>query len=360
MRWASAAVGPAIVGLGLVLGPQATAQPSASASASASAPAPASASASASSKSGATAPPSGEAGKLFDEGLAEMLAGKYESGCPKLERSHDLEPLAGAVFTLAECQAKWGKRKEAYGHYREYLQKYDALPPDEQQQQAERRQVAAAQLTTLGAEFSMLTLQAPQPTPTGTVVKCDGRALAAEELGVAEPLDPGEHTVSIEVPGAAPSEQKVTLKRGEQREIRLAAPAQKKAEESGSGAGPISPLATSGYVTGGIGLAFLIVGLGTGGGALAKKSTINDHCQVLRCDSVGKDASDSAKSLGAASTATFVIGLAGVAAGAVMLIVDATSGSEKPAESAGRQWEPVMGIAPGPQGGGMLGVQGVW
>jgi len=61
--------------------------------------------------------------------------------------------------------------------------------------------------------------------------------------------------VSIEVPGAAPSEQKVTLKRGEQREIRLAAPAQQKAEESGSGAGPISPLGLQ-ATHGGIGLAF--------------------------------------------------------------------------------------------------------
>jgi hypothetical protein len=344
MRWANTAVTPAIVVLGLLLGPQATAQPAASASA----------------KSGAGTPAPSEAGKLFDEGLAEMLAGKYDSGCPKLEHSYELEPLPGAVFTLAECQAKWGKRKEAYGHYREYLQKYDSLPPDEQQQQAERRQVAAAQVTTLGAELSMLTLRAPEPAPPGAVVKRDGRALGAAELGVAEPLDPGEHTVSIEVPGAAPSEQKITLARGENRELRLVAPAQKQDEDTGSGAGQISPLATAGYITGGVGLAFLVVGLATGGATIAKKSTINSHCQGLRCDSEGKDASDSANSLGAASTATFVIGLAGVAAGAIMLIVDATSGSEEPAESTSRRWQPVMGFAPGAQGGGLLGVQGVW
>jgi len=79
---------------------------------------------------------------------------------------------------------KWGKRKEAYGHYREYLQKYDARPPDEQQQQASGPGGRSPADDARGRVFHAHPT-APQPTPAGTVVKCDGRALAAAELGVA-------------------------------------------------------------------------------------------------------------------------------------------------------------------------------
>ncbi len=61
------------------------------------------------------------AAALFDQGLADMLAGKYDTGCPALEESYRLEPMAGALFTLAECEAQWGKSPAALEHYEQFV-----------------------------------------------------------------------------------------------------------------------------------------------------------------------------------------------------------------------------------------------
>ncbi len=51
----------------------------------------------------ARAKPSSDAEALFESGLREMRAGNYALGCPRLAESYQLEPLAGALFTLAEA-----------------------------------------------------------------------------------------------------------------------------------------------------------------------------------------------------------------------------------------------------------------
>jgi hypothetical protein len=57
----------------------------------------------------ASAQDAAAAGALFDKGVADMQAGHYSSGCPAIEESQELDPHPGTLFTLAECQAKWGR-----------------------------------------------------------------------------------------------------------------------------------------------------------------------------------------------------------------------------------------------------------
>jgi hypothetical protein len=290
---------------------------------------------------------------------ARVSAQPAASGCPKLERSYQLEPLPGAVFTLAECESKWGKRKAALKHYRDYLDKYEGLPPDQQTKQRERKQVATDQVAALSAEVPTLKLVVMGSPPPGTVVKRDGEVVPRESLGVAEPMDAGEHTVSIEVPGAPPSVRRVVLGRGEQQELKLEPPTPPPPpDEDDASSGGVSSLAIWGYVTGGVGLAVLGVGIGTGVATLGKKRTIGDHCDGLACDREGKDAAASAKTLGAVSTAGFVVGLAATAAGAVMLIVDATS-NEDPSAT-GLRWWPTVASTPDTAAGALVGVGASW
>ncbi|HZO12365.1 MAG TPA: hypothetical protein VFB62_03880, partial [Polyangiaceae bacterium] len=87
----------------------------------------------------------GTADKLFEEGLDDMRAGRYDTGCPKLAESYRQDPLPGAVFTLAECEWRWGKIKSAVTHYKDYLTAYDDMPLKEKAEQKKRAAVAKQQ-----------------------------------------------------------------------------------------------------------------------------------------------------------------------------------------------------------------------
>src|SRR4051812_45897187 len=68
---------------------------------------------------------------LFNQGLAEMEAAHYDKGCPAIEESYKLDPRAGTLFTLAECENRRGRLATAVARYEDYLSLYSRLPQDQ-------------------------------------------------------------------------------------------------------------------------------------------------------------------------------------------------------------------------------------
>ena len=307
--------------------------------------------------------------ELFKSGLDDMLAGRYESGCPSLSESYELSKLPGALFTLAECEAKWGKLASALGHYQEYLTLYVKLTPQQRSKQAERKRVAAEQVSALDSAVPRLTIALPDLAPSGTVVTLDGIELPAASLGTARTVDPGEHRVVVTWPGGETKEYVQKLAAGSRRQIVIQLP------DSGSGGDGPGPggggggdgddgdgMRISGYVVGAVGIALVATGAITGGAAIGSKSDIDDNCDGTICNQDGKDAADTTQTLGNVSTATFIIGGAAVAAATVLLLLapdgddDATAG----AVPAGLSWRPLLGASPGEHPAGYVGIQGTW
>lgn len=194
----------------------------------------------------------------------------------------------------------------------------------------------------------------PAGAETGAVrVTVDGQLLVEKLDGRAVPLDPGEHAIRYEMAGAAAVEQKVLIRQGEKN--RLVAVSFKKAAAAGpataakppstapSASGPeVAPVSFwNGYrigalAAGVVGLAG--VGVGAGFGAMTF-STWNDaltHCtsgDPNRCDgeglALGKDATTSAT----VSTAGFVVGGVGLAAGVLLWILAPKSGPSAPSKT---------------------------
>lgn len=324
--------------------------------------------AAASSSGEPTAPaPSDEAGRLYDEGLADMLAGRFDSGCPKLAESYRLEPMPGALFTVAECEAGWGKSLDAIRHYRQYLGEFDRMTPEQQTGQKGRDKVAKEKLEELSANVGTVTFRLPDAAPAGTVVKVDGREVAADKLGQPEAMEPGEYRVTVEAPGHLPREHRLVLTRGEKQDMSLGLGSE--GDDGGeTGAGSDIPLSTWGWVAGGVGAAALIVGIATGAATMGKKGIIEDHCAGIECDPEGLDAADSAQTLGAVSTFGFVLGGIGLAAGITILAIaytsdssEASTGEQPTDESTGLgSWVPLVAWQPGPSGGLLLGTQAKW
>src|SRR5690606_15567731 len=79
---------------------------------------------------------------LFDKGVADMKAGRHETGCKAIAESQRLDPRPGTLFTLATCEAAWGRIATAVSRYGDYLAVYARLPDDKKAAQLERFKVA--------------------------------------------------------------------------------------------------------------------------------------------------------------------------------------------------------------------------
>ena len=110
------------------------------------------------------------AAALYDRGLSDMLAGKLSSACPALAESYRLDPLPGALFTLAECEGKAGRCATAVARYDEYLATYARLPAKEKAGQKGRNKLAEAARRKLLPNVPTVTIRLPASAPEGTRV----------------------------------------------------------------------------------------------------------------------------------------------------------------------------------------------
>lgn len=299
--------------------------------------------------SNASAEDSATAGALFEKGVAEMQAGHFESACPAIEESQRIEPRPGTLFTLAECHAHWGKIATASARYQEYVDLVSQLTPEQQQRHKARAEIARAQLVKLRPLVPTLTLALPKDAPAGVSVTRNGQALSAAALGLSLPVDPGDYVIVTRVPGAPDREARVSLQLGESKTVQLEA--QASAAPAVNGPAPLAPeratehelqtpkaaadqtraRKTAAYVVGGVGVAGVVLGSVTGLSVLSKKSKVTDGCTGAACNQTGLDAANSAKSLATISDIGFGLGVAGLAASAILLL---TGGSEEPAQHA--------------------------
>src|SRR5262249_34131239 len=113
----------------------------------------------------------------FDRGLADMLAGRYDTGCPALAESYRLDAQPGALFTLAECEARWNKTAAALTHYDEYLGLVQRMASSDRAKQGSRPEVARQHRDAIAPLVPQLTVVLPNSAPPGTVVKRDGAVL---------------------------------------------------------------------------------------------------------------------------------------------------------------------------------------
>jgi hypothetical protein len=319
---------------------------------------------------------------LFTRGVTEMKAGQYKKGCPLIAESLRLDPQPGTLYTLSQCEVKWGRTATAVARLDDYLQLYERLTPDQKAQQQNRPKTVKEQREKLALDVPELTLSLPPNAPAGTVVKRDDAVIASAALGLGLPVDPGEHVVTTQAPGGALWEQRITIDKGEKKSLVLEVKPAPTGEARTAVTAPVvaptpeppgqaeAPAAarqgTSGrraatYVIGGIGVAGLALGGVMGVLALGKKSIINDHCGAaikaapLDCDPTGLEATKSVKPIGLVSTIGFAAGIAGVGTAVVLLLTEPKLA--KPMTGSRGPWVSADVLSVGPTGA-TLGAHG--
>jgi hypothetical protein len=284
----------------------------------------------------ASAGDGGAAQALFDKAVADLNEGHAGTACPAFAESQRLDPRPGTLFALADCEVALGLIASALGHYHEYVGWVSRLPQDSQARHAERVSLARAQIEALQPKVPTLTLALSPSAPAGLVIERDGVPLQGAALGVALPIDPGEHVIVAHAPGMPEERITVRIEAGESKRLEFptrpspppstAPPVTEQTKNPDPPAEPqpvdeASSQKTLGYVAGGVGVVGIIVGTITGVLVLDRKATVDEECNGTACRSAeGKKAADSGQTLAAVSTIAFGVGLAGLATGVTLVL----------------------------------------
>jgi hypothetical protein len=267
----------------------------------------------------------------FNYGLSEMMAGRYPSGCTALESSFRLDPRPGTLFTLAECQRKWGRTASALASYEEYLASYSRMSPEQRAKQGERAGIATEARKALEAAVPRFAVRLPDGAAGGgAVVQRDDVVLSGPMLGAAMPVDPGEHLVRVRMPDGKTAEQRVTLVDGETRTVILDLPAAPPPPVDVPSPPPPAARASHRpwtYASAGVGGAGIVAAAVLGGLALAKKSSADSACdaQGMCTTQQGADDGNAARGLANAENVAIVVGGVGLAVAIVLALTEPRS-----------------------------------
>jgi hypothetical protein len=148
---------------------------------------------------------------LFREGRKDMEQKNYDAACRKFDESNRLDPAVGTVFNLANCEEQRGHVATAWQRFKEVAER---VPADD-----ERRSIAESRAQSLEPRLPYLTIKLDARAPGGTHVVRDGVELGSETMGLALPLDPGDHLVVVKADGHADAEFRFHLAERERREL---------------------------------------------------------------------------------------------------------------------------------------------
>ena len=250
---------------------------------------------------------------LFQAGREAAVRGDFREACAKFAESQRLDPAPGTLINLGDCKEHLGLFASAWGYYREAA---DRLTGDK------RVEGLKARVAAIEPRLSRLTLTLAPGAPDEARITRDGVELGAASLGVAMPVDPGEHVVVVTAPGREPRRYVVSVGEAESPALAL---------EPGATAVAITPPPPPkpppgsgravGFVMGSLGVASLAASGVTGVMTIQRKGTVKTECpgQVCR-GSAGLDAAAQGKTLSLASTVTFATGLVGLGVGAYLVL----------------------------------------
>ena len=269
---------------------------------------------------------------LFLAGRDAVQRGSYDVACPKFAESERLDPAAGTLINLADCEEHVGSVAHAWEHWREAV---DMLAPGDPRLPAVKQRGVAIE-----KRVPHLTVRVGPGAPEGTTVTRDGIEVGVAALSLPLPADPGEHTVIAAAPGHRPASFKVTLVEGQTQEVVVSpgeaeAPVEKPAPPvvltplpppvvaEGPPASPRESHGTRtlGFVLAGAGVASIGVGAVTGLLAIGDKNDLAKECYPAKvCSPAGADAASSGQTMATVSTVTFAVGLAAAAAGVYFVL----------------------------------------
>jgi hypothetical protein len=274
------------------------------------------------------------------EGIKAFEAGRYQEALDYCKRAEAIMHAPTHLLLIARASAKLGRLVEAQEAY--FRIQRDPLTADAPAAFVEAQHKAAEEQAELTPRIPTLKVELEGARAADVTVTLDGAALPAALIGLAGPVDPGQHTLVAKGAGMASDAVTVTVTEGTKptvtlvvrpvavasEEVAAAVSPPPEAHSSASGA-----LKLGGWIGVGVGAAGLVAGTLFVVKNRSNRNDANALCGAGGCPE-SKRADVTSLDGGANSAATLAwvsygIGAAGLATGAVLLWM---SGS-KPAPS---------------------------
>jgi hypothetical protein len=248
---------------------------------------------------------------LFREGRRALDAGNDQEACQKFAESERLDPAAGTLMNLATCEERLKKLAGAWQHWREAI---DALQVGDS-----RTAFAQSRVRELDKRLPRLTVSLSPGGSTARVFR-DDVELGTASQGIALPVDPGPHTVTVLLSGHRPESVAFRLAEAEEKKVDVR-PGPTDTGASGSGAGGQRQM--FGWALIGVGTLGLGTAVATGFLVSDKRSAVQDDCPGNVCrTTAGLDAAAAGRTLLAVNTAAWIIGALGLGAGFYFVLSD--------------------------------------
>jgi hypothetical protein len=246
---------------------------------------------------------------LFAEGNRKVQEGSYAEALVLFRGAYDKVPNPKILLNIGTTLAELHRDAEAANAYQTYLGDPGA---DEQ-----KKLLVTKALADLDVRLGRIDVTPDDPAAALLV---DQTPVPLRAGAARVRVEPGTHEVVAVLAGSRRAPVTVTARAGEvvRVDLHVERGAPVLPEEPAPGGG--SPVRTAGFVVAGVGVVGLGVFAGTAIVIAGKHATFVSHCpQGQPCDAVGAAAAQAGGSLLPVNTATLIIGVAGAAAGGLMI-----------------------------------------
>lgn len=277
-------------------------------------------------------------GELFDQG-------KWDAALDKFRAAYGALPSPAIALYEARCLVKLGRMleaDEAYGRAETFV-----LPAESSFSSRQAIVTAREEAGALRPRIPRLVVVITEAGQGGTspiLVRIDGRPLPATAIGLERPIDPGVHRIEATQGEDVWMPEEITLREGERRVVTLRFAGRIAPEAAPpppvpppDAAPPLPPPATPpappptrrtlAFVGLGIGTAGMVMGVAAGAVMVSQKSDLSAACQHNVCPPSAHDDLDVYRRTRTLSNVGYGVGLVGLAAGGVLLLVDSRRSS---------------------------------
>jgi hypothetical protein len=157
--------------------------------------------------------------ELYIEGVKLQEQGKFDAALERFQRAQSVFSAPTHLLHIAECQAAMGRLVESAETYRTLVR--TPLPTGSPAAFTQAQQQGSAELTQVEPRIPTLKLHVKPDAAQNLSVQIDGQSMSSALVGVARPINPGAHTVTVSSPGYGKAEQQVTVKEKEQKDLTL-------------------------------------------------------------------------------------------------------------------------------------------
>ena len=276
--------------------------------------------------------------ELGMQGIDAFERGAYPEAVDRLERAYGTLKVPTLGLWSARALARVGKLVEASERYEEVIRM--PLEADAPPQFSEAKVSAVEELETLEPRLPSITIELTAPEGSAPAVTLDGATLKATMVGLPIPINPGTHEIEARV-GERNAKASAELVEGESKTVALVLAGPNATPAAEVGQAPLASPNKSGAVTSpaildrragserraaswltiGVGGVGVVTGTITGAIVLGKKKDLDsDGCVDHGCPTRLDGDRESYNTLRHVSTAAFVVGGVGLAAGVGLLL----------------------------------------